>query len=131
MSCTEARVDVSSRIPDDVQFSSETVEFRVLLTQPNVDLVWLKDGRPLIKDTDKYSTSVDQTGLLHTLVVIDVRPSDAGVYTVNVHWRDGSLCRPVDSWSETNVETFTATATGRGQHDDLLHGRTRSPYLYH
>ena len=106
MSYTEALTDVSLGIFDGAQFTSPTVEFRVLLTQPSADCVWLKDGRPVGGRRGKYSMTVKQSGLVHTMIVADIQSSDAGVYTIKLRRHDASPCYLVDKGSELNADVL-------------------------
>jgi len=116
MSTAEALVGVSSGIMDDVQFGSQTVEFNVLLTQPNPYSVWLKDGYAVVGHRKKYSTAVEQAGLLHRMTVSDVQSADSGVYTIKLRFRDSSLVYLV----EPNAETLAERLAEKRQGEDLL-----------
>ena len=122
MTCTETLVDVSRGILDGVQFTSATVEFRVLLTQPNPNSVWLKDGHPVVGQRGRYSTAVEQGGLLHKMIVSDVQTSDSGVYTIKLRGRDASVCYPVNSESEQNAGGSQSESAGQG--NDILVAKT-------
>jgi len=107
---------VSRGILDGVQFSSPTVEFRVLLTQPDPNSVWLKDAHRVDGHQGRYSTAVEQGGLLHKMTVIDVQSSDSGVYTIKLRRRYPILGYSVDGESEQNVRDIQSA----GQSNDLL-----------
>jgi len=104
---------VSRGILDGVQFSSPTVEFSVLLTQPNPNSVWLKDAHRVIGHQGRYSTVVEQGGLLHRMIVTDAQSSDSGVYTIKLRCPYPFLCYSVDSESEQNVRRIQSAGHGK------------------
>lgn len=107
---TEALTNVSLGILDDVKFSQQTVEFVIVLSAKAEDVVWLKDGRQVAPSDQpsgsrsdawqpsrrssvpsKYSSSIDKSGLIYTLVVSDVHVDDEGIYTFVVRRPDGDI----------------------------------------
>lgn len=87
---------MSLGIFDRVKFSEQTVEFVIVLSaKTSDDVVWLKDGTRVAPNDEptsrwssagksKYVSSVDNTGLIHKLVVSDVQIKDEGIYTFKV-----------------------------------------------
>ena len=93
---------MSLGILDDVKFTHQTVEVVIVLSAPCDNSIWLKDGRRVAPSDHplgralhryhggtshvrpKYDASVDESGLVHTLVVSDVRVEDGGIYTFRV-----------------------------------------------
>jgi len=82
---TEALTNVSLGILDDVKFTHHSVEFIIVLSAAGKDAIWLKDGGQVAPSSPsfkaKYSSSVDASGITHTLTVHDVHAEDEGVYT--------------------------------------------------
>lgn len=54
-----------------------------------ISVVWLKDNQTLAKGSERYQTSCEQNS--HTLEVLQLRPTDAGVYVCRVSNSLGSV----------------------------------------
>lgn len=101
---TEDLVEISLGNFDAATFSKQTVEIVLVLSAACRESFWYKDGRRVAAarvDDDggggalsapttaaaggvKYTASIDDDGIVHTLVVDDVGVPDGGIYTFRV-----------------------------------------------